>query len=234
MQITMKIPGLKPLSFVGEVTQKLHDSNTLTISANFNLLQLEEWESVAKQLKNVKFTLITESDFYYGCSVTNISVLFMTGKSELVVQFDKRSISAGRGGILMPKMQNRFRVLFDGFAGLTELVEMTQQVVSCSKPHIKWHSISSFWEPIEIKLRDDVLSNVLKLAIAQIKKQLNDDQYKFKVTIEVLDGDNKILEEWKCQDCLLQGCDFGQLYYGSGDPVEISLTIQPDKVIMPC
>ena len=49
--------------------------------------------------------------------------------------------SASTQGMLMPKLQYRFRVTFNGFGVSSDSVELTKQVVSFSRPTVSFGDI---------------------------------------------------------------------------------------------
>lgn len=156
--------------------------------------------------------------------------------------------------ILMPKLKYRFRVTMSGFgiSGFSESISLTRQVESCARPQISHEStpIHSYnnvvyipkkpeWQPIEIKVRDDVSNTVTKLISAQLQKQMNHfDQtsalagsnFKFTTFIQTLDGGNGVpLEEWYLEGCYLQSVNYDSFDYTSSDPVAITMTVRFDN-----
>ena len=89
-------------------------------------------------------------------------------------------------GILHPKQKYRFRVVWQNFGENNGLREMTQNVVTCTRPKITYnevelHSYNSVawvqgkhtFETIEITLRDDITNAVISSVGAQVQKQMN-------------------------------------------------------------
>ena len=89
--------------------------------------------------------------------------------SKLTVPLDTSS-SASNQGLLMPKLQYRFRVTLENFgvAG-TPTSELTKQVVDVTRPNVSFEQITvdvynsrvflagkHTWEPITLNLREDV------------------------------------------------------------------------------
>jgi hypothetical protein len=155
-------------------------------------------------------------------------------------------------GILHPKQKYRFRVIFKNFGENNSLREMTQNVVTCTRPKITYndvelHSYNSVawiagkhtFETIEITLRDDITNAVLSAVGAQVQKQMNHFEqtsavagvnYKFAMEIHTLDGtDNDALEAWDLDGCFLQSVQYPDSDYASGDPNIVTLTVRFDN-----
>jgi hypothetical protein len=155
-------------------------------------------------------------------------------------------------GILHPKQKYRFRVTFQGLGENNGLREMTANVVTCTRPKVSYEEVkldsynSVAWiqgkhtfEPIEMKLRDDITNSVISSVGAQIQKQMNHFEqtsavaginYKFTMTIDTLDGtDNDALESWNLEGCWLTSAQYDEGDYASGDPMMVTLSIRYDN-----
>jgi hypothetical protein len=155
-------------------------------------------------------------------------------------------------GILHPKQKYRFRVVWQNFGENNGLREMTQNVVTCTRPKITYnevelHSYNSVawvqgkhtFETIEITLRDDITNAVISSVGAQVQKQMNHFEqtsavaginYKFAMEIHSLDGtDNEQLESWVLDGCWITGAAYGDGDYASGDANIVTLTIRFDN-----
>jgi len=129
------------------------------------------------------------------------------------------SVPTGEAGtnstLLMPKLQYRFRVLFDGFGttgGADGVREITRQVIDVTRPNLTFEQITidaynsrsylagkHTWEPVTINLREDANNNVQKIVGQQLQRQFDFYEqasavaagtYKFQTRIEILDGGN--------------------------------------------
>ena len=121
--------------------------------------------------------------------------------------------SSSTQGLLMPKLQYRFRVSFEGFGVSTgDRVELTKQVVSFSRPTVSFadvdvHVYNSIvrlagkhsWGDVSTTIRDDAAGNVTRLIGEQLQKQFDfmeqssaatGRDYKFITRCEMLDGGN--------------------------------------------
>ena len=161
-------------------------------------------------------------------------------------------IDGQKTGILHPKQKYRFRVIFQNFGDNTGLRELTANVMTVTRPKVKYpevtlHSYNSVawimakhtFDPIEIKLRDDITNSVVSTIGAQVQKQMNHYEqtsavaginYKFTMEIHSLDGtDNEELESWVLDGCWITNANYGDMDYSTGDAVEVTLTIRFDN-----
>jgi hypothetical protein len=166
--------------------------------------------------------------------------------------------SASSQGLLMPKLQYRFRMSFENFGVSTPTTELTKQVVEAKRPEVTFDTIElpvynsrvymagkHKWSPITVKLRDDATGQVQKLVGEQLQKQFDFFEqssaasgidYKFTTRLEMLDGGNgantpTVLETWEIYGCFVTTSSYGSVNYGSNDAVTIDLTIQYDNAI---
>jgi hypothetical protein len=166
--------------------------------------------------------------------------------------------AGGNQGLLMPKLQFRFRVNFLNFGTDTSTVELTKQVIDCSRPNVQFQEITLpvynstmylagkyAWQTLSVNIRDDASGSVSRLVGQQLQKQLDfvemasaasGQDYKFQTNIEILDGGNGanapvVLETWECYGCFLQTANYNTLNYGTNEVVTISLTIRFDNAI---
>ena len=166
--------------------------------------------------------------------------------------------SASNQGLLMPKLQYRFRVSLENFGVSTPTTELTKQVIDVTRPNVSFEQMTidiynsrvylagkHTWEPISLNLREDVNNNVQKLVGEQLQKQFDFFEqssaasgldYKFVTRIEVLDGGNgihtpNILETFEIYGCYLESANYNTLNYATNEPVTVSLSIRYDNAI---
>ena len=167
--------------------------------------------------------------------------------------------SASNQGLLMPKLQYRFRVSLENFGVSTPTTELTKQVIDVARPNVSFEKMTidiynsrvylagkHTWDPITLNLREDVNNNVQKLVGEQLQKQFDfyeqssaasGQDYKFTTRIEILDGGNgantpTVLETFELYGCYVESANYNQLAYSnSTDPVSIALNIQYDNAI---
>jgi hypothetical protein len=167
--------------------------------------------------------------------------------------------AGGNQGLLMPKLQFRFRVSFLNFGVDTvNGLQLTKQVIDCSRPNVTFPDIvlpvynstlylagKYSWSPMTVNVRDDASGTVSKAVGQQLQKQLDfveqasaatGQDYKFQTNIEILDGGNGavapvVLETWELYGCFLQTANYNNLNYGTSDVVTIGLTLRYDNAI---
>ena len=166
--------------------------------------------------------------------------------------------AGGNQGLLMPKLQFRFRVNFLNFGTNTSTVELTKQVIDCARPQVQFQEITlpiynstmylagkASWQTLAINVRDDASNTVSKLVGQQLQKQMDfveqasaatGQDYKFQTNIEILDGGNGaaapiVLETWECYGCFIQTANYNTLNYATNEAVTIALTLRFDNAI---
>ena len=166
--------------------------------------------------------------------------------------------SANSQGLLMPKLQYRFRITLENFGVSNETQELTKQVIEAGRPNLSFDPMTldvynsrvylagkHTWESVSVTLRDDVNGNVQKLVGEQLQKQFDFFEqasaasgldYKFTQRIEILDGGNGanapgVLETWELYGCFLTSVDYGTLNYANNEAVTVTLSIQYDNAI---
>lgn len=166
--------------------------------------------------------------------------------------------SASSQGLLMPKLQYRFRVTLENFGVSTPTTELTKQVMDITRPTVSFENMEipiynskvylagkHTWAPLTLNLREDVNNNVQKLVGEQLQKQFDfmeqasansGQDYKFVTRIEILDGGNgatgvNVLETWECYGCFITEANYNSLAYANNEPVNITLNLQYDNAI---
>lgn len=166
--------------------------------------------------------------------------------------------SASSQGLLMPKLQYRFRVTFENFGVSTPRTELTKQVSDFKRPTVSFGDIvidtynskvkligKPEWQDVTVNFRDDMQGQVSKLIGEQLQKQFDFMEqasassgidYKFITRCEMLDGGNgasapTVLETWELYGCLVSQVDYQTVDYKNNDPVTIAMTIKYDNAI---
>lgn len=163
-------------------------------------------------------------------------------------------------GLLMPKLQYRFRVSFQGFGSspATDTMELTKQVRDFTRPQIDFDDITldvynskirmagrHTWSDITITLLDDQSGRVSRQVGEQLQKQFDffeqasaasGADYKFTTVCQMLDGGNgqnepSIVEQWEMYGCFIQNANYNTVAYNTSEPVTISLTLRFDNAI---
>ena len=166
--------------------------------------------------------------------------------------------SSGSQGLLMPKLQYRFRVVLENFGISTPRSELTKQVVDVTRPDLSFDQITldvynsrvymagkHTWNPITLNLRDDVNNAVSKLVGEQIQKQfdffeqasaVSGIDYKFTARTEILDGGQgsstpNVLETFELYGAYIESVNYNTLAYNTSDPATVTLSIRYDNAI---
>ena len=166
--------------------------------------------------------------------------------------------SSASQGLLMPKLQYRFRVILENFGVSTPRSELTKQVIDVTRPNLTFDDVTldvynsrvylagkHTWEAITLNLRDDVNNSVSKLVGEQVQKQFDFFEqasaasgidYKFTTRIEMLDGGNGastpgVLETWELYGSYVNSVNYNTLAYATSDPFTITLSIRNDNAV---
>jgi hypothetical protein len=180
------------------------------------------------------------------------------GSSSLINMSVNTDNSQANQGLLMPKLQFRFRANFINFGAAGQTTEMTKQVIDITRPNVTFPEIAvevynsrlylagkHEWQSTTINLRDDAAGTVSKLIGSQLQKQLDfmeqasaatGQDYKFQLNYEVLDGGNGALaptslETWEMYGCFIQSANYNNMGYGNNELATISLTIRFDNAL---
>ena len=166
--------------------------------------------------------------------------------------------SASTQGLLMPKLQYRFRVTLENFGVSTPTTELTKQVIDVTRPTVNFEELEipvynsraylagrPTWEPITLNLREDVNNSVQKLVGEQLQKQFDFFEqssaasgidYKFTARIEMLDGGNgasapNVLETFELYGAYVENVNYNTLAYGTSEPATITMSVRYDNAI---
>ena len=177
--------------------------------------------------------------------------------SKITVPLDSNQ-SASNQGLLMPKLQYRFRVMLENFGVSTPTTELTKQVQDITRPNLSFENTTidvynskvylagkHTWEPITLTLREDVNNNVQKLVGEQLQKQFDffeqsaaasGADYKFVTRIEITDGAYGantvgVLETFELYGCYVESANYNTLAYNTSEPVTVTLSLRYDNAI---
>ena len=166
--------------------------------------------------------------------------------------------SSASQGLLMPKLQYRFRAILENFGVSTPRSELTKQVMDITRPNLTFDTVTldvynskvytagkHTWEPITVTLRDDVNNSVTKLVGEQIQKQFDFFEqasaasgidYKFTARTEILDGGQgsstpNVLETFELYGAYIESVNYNSLAYNTSEPASITLNIRYDNAI---
>ena len=166
--------------------------------------------------------------------------------------------SSASQGLLMPKLQYRFRCILENFGVSTPRSEITKQVMDVTRPNLTFDNVTldvynsrvymagkHVWDPITITIRDDVNNSVTKLVGEQIQKQFDFFEqasaasgidYKFTARFEMLDGGGgastpNVLETFELYGAYIESVNYNTLAYNTSDPATVTLSIRYDNAI---
>ena len=187
--------------------------------------------------------MINTSNRSYNMAISTLSKITVPLASDT---------SSSTQGLLMPKLQYRFRASLENFGVSTPTTELTKQVIDVTRPVVNFEEIEipvynsraylagkHAWDPITLNLREDVNNNVQKLVGEQLQKQFDFFEqsgaasgidYKFVTRIEILDGGNgantpNVLDTFELYGCFIQNANYNSLAYSANEPVTVSLSI---------
>tara|TARA_R100000030_G_scaffold69565_1_gene53309 strand:- start:112 stop:744 length:633 start_codon:yes stop_codon:yes gene_type:complete len=155
--------------------------------------------------------------------------------------------------VAMPKLQYRFRVLFTEMGGGADVVNVSKNVISITRPGITYDETTldvynsrvymigkHTWDPITLVVRDDASSLAITALNEQVQKQIDlanqespaDTGYKFAMDIEMLDGGNtgaNKLDAFHLSGCFISNLQYGDVAYASSEHVQVTATIRYDN-----
>ena len=133
--------------------------------------------------------------------------------------------------------------------------DLSLQVITCSRPNLSFEEITldryntrvyvagkHTFEPASLTVEDDVTNRATFAIQTQLEMQqrligatgpwLNTSatafSYKFGMQLEMLDGNEAVVESWKYEGCYLNSVNYGDLDYTTGEKVTIDLSIRFD------
>lgn len=162
----------------------------------------------------------------------------------------------GSGGLLHPKHQDRWRVIFNKIGGEgVDSKNLSFQAVKVNRPTLTfqemelhryntraWIAGKHEWNDCELTIEDDITGSASKIIQAQLQRQKwligvdgpwlsaapEGSVYKFASQIEMLDGAETVLERWYLEGCWIKVANYGDLDYSANEKVTIALTMRYD------
>lgn len=159
------------------------------------------------------------------------------------------------GGILQPKLKDSWRVTFANMGGGADSQPVSAQAITITRPSITyeevqldrynsraWVASKHTWEPITLTVEDDITGQAARVIRDQHQAQKflvgaegpflarapEGSNYKFVTYLDMLDGNDQVLEKWTVEGCWFQACDWTDLDYAVGEKVQIQMTIRFD------
>ena len=133
--------------------------------------------------------------------------------------------------------------------------DLSMQVITFNRPSLSFEEVQldrynsrvyvagkHTFEPLQLTLEDDVTNRATKQIQSQLEAQqrligasgpwLNTEAtaftYKFGTQLDMLDGNENVLESWLYEGCYISNVEYGSLDYSTGEKVVISLTLRFD------
>ena len=158
-------------------------------------------------------------------------------------------------GILQPKLKHKWKVTFANIGGGADAQPLSMQAVTVTRPVLSFEEVqldrynSRAWvagkhtfEPMTLTFEDDVSSSASQVLQDQLQNQQfiigaegpylaaagEGSLYKFVTYLDLLDGNEQIIEEWVVEGCWLQNIDYTDLDYATSDAVQITTTVRYD------
>lgn len=158
-------------------------------------------------------------------------------------------------GIAAPKHTNRWRVTFANMGGGVSSVPVSMQAVKVTRPTLTFSEIALHryvtqayvagkysWSDCEMTIEDDVTSTASTVIQAQMQKQQwiigaegqwlaaagEGSLYKFVTYLDMMDGNDQVIEKWILEGCWLKVTNYGTLDYSQSESVTIDLTMRFD------
>lgn len=158
-------------------------------------------------------------------------------------------------GILHPKHKNRWRVTFANMGGGADSQPVSMQAITVARPKLtfeeielhrynsrSWVASKHSWDEMALTVEDDVTSTASTVIQAQLQKQQwligaegqwlaaagEGSLYKFVTYLDMLDGNDQVIEKWTVEGCWIKSADYGELDYAANEKVTIALSIRYD------
>jgi hypothetical protein len=139
--------------------------------------------------------------------------------------------------------------------GGTDSQPVSMQAISVNRPKLthekitlhRYNSVSYIagkhsWEPMSLTIQDDVTGTAAAVIQAQEQKQQwligaegqwlaaagEGSLYKYVTYLDMLDGNDQVIERWTIEGCWIESVDYGEIAYESSDPVTITLSVSYD------
>ena len=144
-----------------------------------------------------------------------------------------------------PKLKNRFIMRIDGVPAYLIKTAARPQI-TFDEVELNHMNVTRYvkgkgkWQPLAITLYDPVVPSAAQAVMEWVRlshesvtgRDGYSDFYKKEVTFNVLGPVGDVVEEWILKGCYIQDASFGDLDFGSSDPVEIALTLRYDYAIL--
>jgi hypothetical protein len=144
-----------------------------------------------------------------------------------------------------PKTKNRFIMYIEGIPAFT-IKAMNRPQIQFDEVVLEHINVKRYvkgkgaWQPLEITLYDPIVPSASQAVMEWVRqhhesvtgRQGYSDFYKKDITFNLLGPVGDIVEEWTLKGAFIQSANFGDMDYGTSDPVEITVTLQYDYAIL--
>tara|TARA_B100000073_G_scaffold325036_1_gene308477 strand:+ start:143 stop:631 length:489 start_codon:yes stop_codon:yes gene_type:complete len=144
-----------------------------------------------------------------------------------------------------PKTKNRFIMYIEGIPAFT-IKAMARPQIQFDEVVLEHINVKRYvkgkgaWQPLEITLYDPIVPSASQAVMEWVRqhhesvtgRQGYSDFYKKDITFNLLGPVGDIVEEWTLKGAFIQSANFGDMDYGTSDPVEIAVTLQYDYAIL--
>lgn len=161
-------------------------------------------------------------------------------------------------GILQPKLKNRWRVTFAGLGSAgsnNDAQPLSMQVITIDLPTLSWEEVplnrynsrawiaaKHSWEELKLTVEDDITSSASSVLTSQFQAQQylvgtqgpwlatapEGSLYKFVTYLDMMDGNEQVLETWTMEGCWFKNVARETLDYSASEAVKINLSMRFD------
>ena len=144
-----------------------------------------------------------------------------------------------------PKLKNRFMMIIDGVPAYmiktANRPQITFEEVELNHMNVKrFVKGKGTWQSLALTMYDPVVPSAAQAVMEWVRlghesvtgRDGYSDFYKKDCTFNVLGPVGDIIEEWTLKGAWIQDASFGDLDFGSSDPVDITVTLRYDYAIL--
>jgi len=158
------------------------------------------------------------------------------------------------GGIAQPRLKHKWAITFQNMAGDEEPLRLN--AISADRPKLTFEEVvldrynskayvaaKHIFEPVNVTFEDDLDGGVTAAIQEQLELQQNiiglnasprlssaaaGQDYKFAVKMDLLDGNQAVVETWILEGAFIQNVDWGDVDYTTSETVKATVTFRFD------
>ena len=144
-----------------------------------------------------------------------------------------------------PKLKNRFIMNIDGIPAYV-IKTANRPQITFDEVELNHMNVKRFvkgkgtWQTLQITLYDPIVPSAAQAVMEWVRlghesvtgRDGYSDFYKKDCTFNVLGPVGDVIEEWTLKGAWIQDASFGDLDFGSSDPVDITVTLRYDYAIL--